>query len=265
MEFTSYGSLMKTFAQGSVAKQIGISLVRSMTPTRKPCCSSDILGAPQDSVAAGHKPFFQNCPIKLLCKDELNEVELSSEEKKFIEIASGHEQMQDCHEELKPLLKYSTTTFTFDDSKLVGYIKKYTQQSKLVGRNSHLRCIIIDLKAAMVIIKHDKDTTDTSKIKKIMFRDITGVYFRDSKQSEYEEFKYKFNVQTTEREYVFSARTTYERKIWIAGFRFLIVMTAIMQSIFRADMNTIDNHGQKRSASEVPDFRNLRFTDPREP
>ena len=170
----------------------------------------------------------------LLSKKEITNVELSATEKKFIDIAADHEQMQNCQDELEPLLRYSTTSFAFEKSKMVGFIKKFTQQTKIVGRNSHLRCIIIDFKSAILVIKHDKDTTDTSKIKKIMFRDVIGVAGKEDKSRDFEEYSYRFSVKTTEREYVFSARTQYERKIWMAGFKYMLIMTAIMQNIIRS-------------------------------
>lgn len=186
-----------------------------------------------------------------------------------MELANEDEEMQGCQSILEPLLKSNSATFTFESSKMVGYLRKYDKTTKTFGKNSHLRSVILDFKTALMIIKHDKDTTDTSKIKKIMFRDVESVECLDYMAALDNEFSYKFELKTTERAYMLSARTLHERSIWVAGIKYLIAMTSIMQNILKSSTtNAILDNSEcnqqlqpKRAASEVPAQRPGRFAD----
>lgn len=130
------------------------------------------------------------------------------------------------------MLSYRSASFTFDNGKMFGFIKKQAQSSSMFGgKTSQLRFLIIDFKAGVMVLKHSKETTDAKKVKMIQFSDIQGVQHRDG-EDEIEAYSFKFCLKTKERMYIMKSRNLYERSIWLAAFKFVIEMAPVMQAAF---------------------------------
>jgi len=115
------------------------------------------------------------------------------------------------------------------------------------------RYFMIDFTIASIIICPDKPTKqqlkepEANKDWKILpFRDITDCYPPQQiidGRSLPNNWPYPFYLQTLGRLYILCARRSDERKMWIAGFRYVIASTVTVQCIMK--------HNSKKSESKL--------------
>ena len=149
---------------------------------------------------AGHSQLFQKCPVELL--SGAGGSDLSALESQFIELASGNKALQDSHAELKAMQGYRSVTLIFENSSmLVGYLRKFAQRSKLIGKQYDQRFVTLNFKTNVMEIKHNQRTRDPKKTRVIMFSQILTVQSDDCLGPEGGEYSYKFCLKTKERIY----------------------------------------------------------------
>lgn len=101
-----------------------------------------------------------------------------------------------------------------------------------------MRYFLIDFTSANIYIKHDKkvkiraagDTRDLKnpKLKVIPFRSVKDCYLARADVSNLslpKGWQYAFYVITIDRMYVLCSPSDEERKMWMAGFRYVIAST----------------------------------------
>ena len=135
-----------------------------------------------------------------------------------------------------------------------GIVRKAAHKLQLFQRGAYQkRYLIVDFTSANIMLKHDKtvvaDPTflSTDDCKFLPFRSILDCYQSrkdDStiKRSFPSSWQFCFWVLTSEREYMFLCQSENERKMWMAGFRYVIASTKTVQNIMK---NNLEQQKQK--------------------
>lgn len=125
-----------------------------------------------------------------------------------------------------------------------GYLRKFVEKVKFFQMTLHpKRYFIIDFTIASIIICHEKPTKAQLKSPEeqkdwliMPFRDITDCYppqqVIDGKSLP-NNWPFPFYLQTQRRLFVLCAKRADERKMWIAGFRYVIASTVTVQCIMK--------------------------------
>ena len=131
-----------------------------------------------------------------------------------------------------------------------GHLRKFVEKVKVFQRSLHpKRFFAIDFTIASVVISPDKPTAEEMK-KMDLNKDWIVMPFRDilecyppmqviDGRSLPNNWPFPFYLKTVHRLYILCARTANERKMWIAGFRYVIASTLTVQCIM--------SHNNKKS------------------
>lgn len=118
-----------------------------------------------------------------------------------------------------------------------GYLRKRVQQNKLFQRSKHpKRYFAINFQLGTINVYHTEENykkKDPDSIE-ILFRDVQRLLtFGKAAEQQYEvaskNFRSPFIVQTTQRKFELFASSEEERKMWIAGFQYILVSTSEVQ------------------------------------
>lgn len=125
-----------------------------------------------------------------------------------------------------------------------GLLRKTVSKVKLFQKNSFpKRYVIIDFTSANIFVKYEKESiadptfVSTQECKIIPFRSIkecslpTDSSFPSKRLPK--NWQMAFHVKTIERDFTFMTQTESERKMWMAGFRYVIASTLTVQVIMK--------------------------------
>lgn len=175
-------------------------------------------------------------------------------QKQFSQATKSQELIQQRYKELWSWQGVKSDTIKFEEYKMEGCLRKFVEKVKLFQKTMHpKRYFMIDFTIASIIICPDKPTKqqlkepEANKDWKILpFRDITDCYPPQQiidGRSLPNNWPYPFYLQTLGRLYILCARRSDERKMWIAGFRYVIASTVTVQCIMK--------HNSKKSESKL--------------
>jgi|APSaa5957512535_1039671.scaffolds.fasta_scaffold230981_1 hypothetical protein len=124
-----------------------------------------------------------------------------------------------------------------------GNLKKFVEKVKVFQMSIYpMRYFLIDFTSANIYIKHDKNVKiknndpKNSKVKVIPFRSVKDCYLARSDVSNMslpKGWQHAFYVVTIDRLYVLCSPSDEERKMWMAGFRYVIASTLTVQVIMK--------------------------------
>lgn len=125
-----------------------------------------------------------------------------------------------------------------------GILRKFVEKVKWFQRSVHpKRYFIIDFTIASIVISHGAyKPLSTAEINLqeectvMPFRDVLDCYLPRNlidRASLPKNWQYPFFLKTTNRLYTLISKSEHERRMWVAGFRYVIASTVTVQCIMK--------------------------------